>query len=190
MSTTLALENLRARLIPLQKEHFTALAPIAAQVDLFVYSPSDVSSPDKLHNYIKEALAEADNGVALPFVVFDKTLNTVVGCTRFGAIDKKNLVLHIGWTWIAPDVRGTGLNHEMKFLMLQYAFETLEFEKVEFRIDERNLASRKAVEKLGAALEGVLRKNCVVKDGFRRSTCCYGILRESWAAIKEHHFNR
>ena len=72
----------------------------------------------------------------------------------------------------------------MKFLMLQYAFETLNFEKVEFRIDSRNQKSRKAVEKLGASLEGVLRKDTVMNDGFRRSTCCYGILKEEWSTIK------
>ncbi|WP_456441618.1 GNAT family N-acetyltransferase [Psychroserpens sp.] len=70
----------------------------------------------------------------------------------------------------------------MKFLMLQYVFETLEFEKLEFRIDERNQKSRKTVEKLGAtfAFEGLLRKDTLMKDIFRRNTCCYGILLEEW----------
>ena len=69
--------------------------------------------------------------------------------------------------------------------MLRYAFETLKFEKVEFRIDERNIASRKAVEKLGATLEGTLRKNVVVKNGFRRNSCCYGILLDEWPTLKK-----
>ncbi|WP_370626978.1 GNAT family N-acetyltransferase [Cellulophaga sp. HaHa_2_95] len=68
----------------------------------------------------------------------------------------------------------------MKALMLQYAFTELQMEKVEFRIDERNTASRKAVEKLGCVLEGVLRKNVYLLDGFKRNTCCYGLLREEW----------
>jgi RimJ/RimL family protein N-acetyltransferase len=69
--------------------------------------------------------------------------------------------------------------------MLQYAFETLNFDKVEFRIDERNVKSRKAVEKLGAKLEGVLRKDVLMLDGFKRSTCCYSILKEEWINIKK-----
>lgn len=73
-------------------------------------------------------------------------------------------------------------------MMLKYAFEELQFEKVEFRIDERNIRSRKAVEKLGATLEGILRKDTVMKDGFRRSTCCYGILKEEWPQLKETRF--
>ena len=72
----------------------------------------------------------------------------------------------------------------MKFLMLQYAFETLEFDKVEFRADERNIKSRKAMGKLGATLEGILRKDTLMLDGFKRSTCCYGILKEEWPTIK------
>lgn len=73
--------------------------------------------------------------------------------------------------------------------MLKHAFETIKFEKVEFRIDERNVASRKAVEKLGAKLEGILRKNIIVKDGFKRSSCCYGILIEEWPRLKKTNFN-
>jgi RimJ/RimL family protein N-acetyltransferase len=76
----------------------------------------------------------------------------------------------------------------MKFLMLSYAFETMAFEKVEFRIDERNTRSRKAVEKLGATLEGILRQNVYLTDGFKRNTCCYGILLEEWADIKKSRF--
>ena len=72
--------------------------------------------------------------------------------------------------------------------MLQYAFEVLKFDKVEFRIDERNSRSRKAVEKIGATLEGVLRKDTLMQDGFKRSTCCYGILKEEWAEIKRTVF--
>ena len=97
--------------------------------------------------------------------------------------------MHIGWTWIGHKFQGTGLNVNMKFLMLQYAFETLEFEKVEFRIDERNKKSRRAVEKLGAKLEGILRKDKLMKDGFRRSTCCYGILKEEWPTLRSTIFN-
>ena len=72
----------------------------------------------------------------------------------------------------------------MKFLMLQYAFETLDFEKVEFRIDERNGRSRKAVENIGGTLEGILRSDTLMNNGFRRNTCCYGILKNEWQSIK------
>ena len=80
------------------------------------------------------------------------------------------------------------LNMNMKFLMLQYAFEVLKFDKVEFRADERNIASRKAIEKIGGTLEGLLRKDMLMLDGFKRSSCCYGILNEEWPTIKTSIF--
>ncbi len=186
MSTIL--DNSKVKLMPLQAEHWKLLWPIAQHLDLHTYGPSDVSTIEKLKNYIQVALEEAALQKSVPFVIYNQVNNEVVGCTRFGNIDNDDKSLHIGWTWISPAVRGTGFNHQMKLLMLTYAFETLLFEKVEFRIDERNIASRKAVEKLGASLEGILRKNKVVKNGFRRSSCCYGILREEWPELKRTRF--
>lgn len=185
---TTILENHRVKLAPLEASHLETLWPIAQQMDLHRYGANDISTIEKLKNYIQIALEEASVKKSLPFIIYDKVANTVVGCTRFGNIDNNNKVLHIGWTWISPATRGTGFNHQMKFLMLKHAFETIKFEKVEFRIDERNVASRKAVEKLGAKLEGILRKNIIVKDGFKRSSCCYGILIEEWPRLKKTNF--
>lgn len=182
------LENHRVKLTPLQAFHVDTLWPIAKQMDLFKYGPNDISTREKLQTYVEKALEEQASEQSIPFIVRDRHTNSVVGCTRFGNIDIKNKTLHIGWTWIAHQARGTGLNHHMKFLMLTHAFETLGFEKVEFRIDERNLVSRKAVEKLGARLEGILRNDKIVKNGFRRSSCCYGILSEEWPRLKETCF--
>ena len=95
-------------------------------------------------------------------------------------INWENKVLEIGSTWIGREFQGSGLNTQMKHLMINHAFDIMQFEKIEFRIDERNLRSRKAVENLGAVLEGTLRRNVFLLDGFKRNTCCYGILKEEW----------
>ena len=182
------LENYRVRLSPLSLSNYEHLETIAFEKDLIYYSPSDISTPVALRHYIENAISEYESGTSLPFIIYDKLKKAYAGCTRFGGIDTKNKVLHIGWTWIGKTFQATGLNQHMKLLMLDYAFETLGFEKVEFRIDERNQKSRKAVEKLGATLEGILRKDLIMKDGFRRSTCCYGILKEEWAEIKTIYF--
>jgi RimJ/RimL family protein N-acetyltransferase len=104
-------------------------------------------------------------------------------------INTKNKILEIGSTWIGREFQGKELNTQIKFLMLNHAFNEMSFEKVEFRIDERNLRSRKAVEKLGCTLEGVLRENVYLLDGFKRNTCCYGILKKEWQTIKIDRFN-
>lgn len=121
---------------------------------------------------------------ALAFIVFDKQEDTYAGTTRFTNISWKNKVLEIGSTWIGREFQGTGLNKNMKFLMLQYAFETLNFDKVAFHVNERNIRSRKSVEKIGSKLGDVLRKDTLMLDGFKRNTCYYGILKEQWKEIR------
>nr|WP_321235629.1 GNAT family protein [uncultured Psychroserpens sp.] len=183
------LENERVLLSPLSLDNYHQLLDVAQEKDLIYYSPSTISSAEKLQDYVKVALDGYHNKTTIPFIIYDKSKQKYAGSTRFGLINWKNKVLHIGWTWIGHEFQGSGLNKHMKFLMLHYAFETLEFEKVEFRIDERNQKSRKAVEKLGATLEGLLRKDTLMNDGFRRSTCCYGILKNEWPSIKTTIFN-
>ncbi|MCK0178503.1 GNAT family N-acetyltransferase [Flavobacteriaceae bacterium S0862] len=183
-----SLENERVKLSLLDLSNYKKLVEIAQQDNLIQYSPSDISTPEKLKAYVQVAVDGYYHKTIIPFIIFDKQTQTYAGSTRFGLINWKNKVLHIGWTWIGKQFQGTGLNTHMKFLMLQYAFETLEFDKVEFRIDERNIASRKAAEKIGAKLEGILRKDTLMLDGFKRSTCCYGILKEEWSEIKDKIF--
>ena len=164
--------------------NYKNLEAIAQEKDLIFYSPSNISTPEKLRDYVQVAVDGYYHKTTIPFIIYDKEKQAYAGSTRFGLINWNNKVLHIGWTWIGHQFQGTGLNANIKFLMLQYAFETLDFEKVEFRIDERNNKSRRAVEKLDATLEGILRKDTLMKDGFRRSTCCYGILKAEWPNIK------
>ena len=182
------LENDTVKLTLLDLSNYKHLQDIASQKDLIYYSPSDISTPEKLKAYVQVAMDGYYHKTTMPFIIYDKTKNAYAGSTRFGLINWQNKVLHIGWTWIGREFQSTGLNKNMKFLMLQYAFETLEFEKVEFRIDERNVRSRKAVEKLGATLEGILRSDTLMNNGFRRNTCCYGILKSEWLRIKRTVF--
>ena len=178
------LENQRVKLSLLDLSNYEHLTDIASQENLVQYSPSNIATPDALKGYVQTAVDGYYHKTTIPFIVYDKQQQAYSGCTRFMNIDWKNKVLEIGATWIGKEFQGTGLNINMKLLMLQYAFETLNFEKVEFRIDERNTASRKAAEKLGANLEGILKKNVYLLNGFKRNTSCYGILKEEWLEIK------
>jgi RimJ/RimL family protein N-acetyltransferase len=178
------LENKRVKLTLLDLSNYSQLETIAQEKDLIFYSPSDISTPEKLKDYVQVAVDGYNQKNIIPFIIYDKEKQAYAGSTRFGLINWKNKVLHIGWTWIGHNFQSTGLNANMKFLMLHYAFETLAFQKVEFRIDERNNKSRSAVKKLGATLEGNLRKDTLMNDGYRRSTCCYGILKDEWPIIK------
>ena len=184
MNLKLTFENDRVKLLPLSLENYEELSHITMQPGLVRYSPGDLENPQGFMEYVIAALEARERGLAIPFIIYDKKVKAYAGSTRYMHIDWKNRVLHIGATWIGQEFQGTGLNSAMKALMLTYAFEDMDFEKVEFRIDERNIASRKAVEKLGAKLEGILRKNVYLDDGYKRNTCCYGLLREEWRLKK------
>ncbi len=182
MSTDLAsLENERVLLSSLTIDNYEKLIPIASQEKLVQYSPSDIYTPASLKNYVETALEEKNRKTSIPFLIYDKANKQYAGSTRYMNINWKNKVLEIGSTWIGREFQGSGLNTEMKHLMINHAFDKMGFEKIEFRIDERNVRSRKAVEKLGGVLEGTLRSNVYLLDGFKRNTCCYGLLKAEWS---------
>lgn len=174
-------ENERALLRPLKADDFDHLLPIALRTpNLLQYSPSPFGDAEKLSMYIEKALSAKKNLQRYPFIIFDKKQKEYAGSTSFGNISNYDRRLEIGWTWIDPKFQGTGLNGTCKQLLMNFVFHTLEFERIEFRIDSRNVKSRKAVEKLGATLEGKLRSHTLMNDGFRRSTVYYGILKNEW----------
>lgn len=180
------LENDRVRLEPIMTiEDCHKIIDIALnEPNLLAYSPSDITTKEKLQAYIQTALTAKTQGIAYPFLIFDKLKNKYAGSTRFGNISLENQRLEIGWTWIGKVFQGTGLNQNMKTLMLTYAFENLGCERVEFRADSRNLQSRKAMEKIGATYEGCLKSHTLMRDGFRRDTVYYAILKKEWQGFK------
>ena len=184
------LENDRVILRPLIAEDWKLLLPIAtADKTLMRYSPSQTHNEAYLKKYIATALAAKKEAIRFPFIIFDKQRNEYAGCTSFGNISNKNLRVEIGWTWIGKSFQGTGLNKACKFLLLSYAFETLEFERVELKTDARNLQSRRAIEKIGGQYEGLLRSHTIMSDGYRRDTVYYGLLKSDWQKIKEERFS-
>ena len=186
----ITLENDRVILRPLGAEDWKLLLPIAiADKTLLQYSPSQIYKEDLLKQYIATALGAKNDENRFPFLIFDKQKNEYAGSTSFGNISNKNLRTEIGWTWIGRQFQGTGLNKACKFLMLSYAFETLEFERVELKTDARNQQSRRAIEKIGGQLEGTLRSHTLMSDGYRRDTVYYGLLKSEWKSIKKERFS-
>lgn len=176
------LENNRVRLEPvLSTKDCEKVADIALnELELLAYSPSKIDSKYSLLEYFETALKAKQQGLAYPFLIFDKSKNAYAGSTRFGNMSLTNQRLEIGWTWLGKNFQGTDLNQNIKSLMLSYAFEILNCERVEFKADSRNIQSRKAMEKIGATYEGCLRSHTLMKDGVRRDTVYYSILREEF----------
>ena len=179
--TDIELENDRARIQPLTMVHLEALVPIATQhPDLVRYSPSLIHTPELLQKYITDAMDDRTTHFRYAFAIWDKLTSRYAGSTSFANISDKDGRLEIGYTWLGKDFHGKGLNARVKSLLLDYAFNELGFERVEFKTDERNTKSRRALEKLGAQYEGCLRSHMLMTDGFRRNSVYYSILKNEW----------
>ena len=136
-------------------------------------------------SYLENAIAKRDSGEEYPFVVVHKATNTVIGTTRFCTLQKEHLRLEIGYTWYAKKYQRTGVNTECKYLMLSYAFEKLHCIAVQFMTDWFNLRSRKAIERLGAKLDGVLRNHRLNSDGSYRDSAVFSITNQEWSGVKK-----
>lgn len=181
------LENAFALLRPINKTDIDNLLTVATKdKDLLQFSPSQVYTVDLLKTYIDKAVDSRINNNRYTFIVFDKRQNSYAGSTSFLNISSPDDRLEIGATWYGKEFQRTGLNRNCKYLLLQYAFENIEAERVEFKTDERNAASRKAIEKIGGQFEGILRRHTLMYDGFRRNTVCYSILKPEWIELKNH----
>jgi len=182
------LESERALLRPLTMEDEPALQQVAADDSLWIFGLQDLSQPGELNKYIRQTIADRENGTSAVWVIIDKKTNKVAGCTRLAEISWKDERGQIGWTWIGRDFQGSGLNKEMKFLILTFGFEVLGLNRIEFKADERNHQSRQALIGIGATREGVLRQHMKIHNGYIRNTVFYSILKSEWDTIKEQYF--
>jgi RimJ/RimL family protein N-acetyltransferase len=182
------LEDESVLLRPLKETDIEFLLPYALnEPDTWVYSHKSASGEEGMRNYIQTALDNRVAGKEYPFIVFDKKTNTYAGSTRFYDIQPENDMLQLGYTWYGEKFRGTGLNKHCKFLLLQFAFETLGMLRVEFRGDARNERSIAAMKSIGCKVEGILRSNMWLEDGGRRDSIILSILKDEWeSGVKEN----
>ena len=187
-SMPVILQNKKARLIPLQKEHFEELKSIAFDESLWKYTITKIYTEDDLRNYIEIAIEEREKFQSYPFVIYDVATGKIAGSTRYGNISLEHRRVEIGWTWYAPVFQRTGLNRACKFELLQYAFEKLNCIRVELKTGSLNLTSQTAIAKIGATKEGVLRKHMIQEDGSFRDTVYFSILQDEWPSVKQSIF--
>ena len=133
---------------------------------------------------IRQASAGVEAGREIAFAIVDAASGRAVGSTRYLDIERDHRALEIGWTWIGPAWRRTPINTECKLLLLTHAFEALAAHRVTLKTDARNVVSQRAIERIGAVREGVLRRHRVCWDGSIRDTVYYGIIDAEWPAVK------
>jgi RimJ/RimL family protein N-acetyltransferase len=179
---TLSTDRLTLR--PLSLEDVPALGRAASDGALWEKTTTTVPQVDAFKGYVRKALDLQAAGLALPFATVVNDGNQVVGSTRYMNIDAANHRVEIGTTWIAKSWQRTFVNTHAKFLMLRHAFEVLGCLAVEIRTHSRNDQSRAAIERLGAKLDGILRRHMIMPDGHIRDTAVYSILQEEWPEVR------
>ncbi len=184
----LGLEGRHVRLEPLRAEHAAALWEIAKNDlgDLFQWIPYPLKSLSDFEQFNRQVLEEQQRGLTIPFVTLERASGQIVGTTRYMNMDLANRKVEIGSTWIAPPWQRTAINTEAKYLMLRHAFEVWDCLRVELKTDAMNQRSRKAILRLGAKEEGILRKHMLTWNGRQRDSVYFSILDTEWPEVKSN----
>lgn len=180
------LERAPVRLLPLALDHEAGLRAAAADGELWTIRVTSVPEPAQTRAYIEQALKMQAEGSRLPFAVLDSISGEVIGCTSYHDIVPALDRLEIGWTWYAKSRQRSAANTTCKLLLMQHAFEALGAQLVGWRTDNFNFASQRAIERLGAKRDGVLRHHALRRDGTVRDTVMYSVTAGEWPEIRAH----
>lgn len=174
------------RLEPLSLQHAEALTRAARDGELWNLRVTSVPEPEQTAGYIQAALDGQAAGHMLPFVVIHADTETIIGSTRYHDIISPVARLEIGYTWYAKSHQRSHVNTACKLLLMTHAFETLGAGVVGWRTDNFNFASQRAIERLGAKRDGVLRHHALRRDGTVRDTVMYSVSAGEWPEVREH----
>ncbi len=179
------LEGAHVRLEPLACRHAEGFFEAGKDETIWPYMPCPpLKSLQDAQALIDQALAVAAGGTQIPFAIIERKNGKAIGSTRYLDIRRNDRGLEIGWTWIGTAYQRTVVNTECKYLLLRHAFEDLGAVRVQLKTDLRNVRSQRAIERLGAVREGVLRRHIVLWDGFIRDTVYYSIIQSEWPEAK------
>lgn len=184
MNTTPTLSGKTVELRPLRATDATALIEAAADGELWNLKVTVVPSSATVDAYIAKALEGEHAGTVMPFAIVQRESGRVVGSTRFWKIDRANRKLEIGHTWLAASAQRSSINTESKYLLLAYAFDTLQCVRVQFTTDELNEKSRAAILRLGARQEGIVRHERIMPDGRKRNSVRFSIIDDEWPQVR------
>lgn len=171
-------------LCPLEADDHDGLIAAASDGELWTLGYTSVPAPDEMHAAIAGFQQQRDAGQTMPFTVRRRDTGRIVGLTTFCHIEAEHRRVEIGYTWYARSAQRTGVNADSKLLLLGHAFERLDCIAVELRTHWLNHQSRRAIERLGAKQDGVLRSHQLMRDGSVRDTVVFSIIRSEWPAVR------
>ncbi len=181
------LEGTHVRLEPLDMKHLDDLYEFGCDEDVWRYIPSPAFiERDDARRWIEDSITEMTNLRNIVFAIIDLKTGRAAGSTRFLTISPKDRGLEIGYTWLGRPFRRTAINTECKLLLMTHAFEDLGAIRMQYKTDQRNEGSQRAIERIGATFEGALRNHMIMTDGFHRTSMYYSVTFEEWPAVKAH----
>jgi RimJ/RimL family protein N-acetyltransferase len=178
----------RVLLRPFMAEDYEGFARIAFDFDIWEKTTPHIRTEADLRQYVQSQLKAREQHSKYPFAIIEQSSGRIAGSTSYMSISPENNRLEIGSTWLGKDFHGSGLNRHCKFLLFRYAFETLDLRRLELKTDVLNLRSRKAIMKMGAKEDGILRSHQVMPGGRVRDTVYYSIIDHEWPEVKEKVF--
>ena len=179
------LQGKHVRLEPLNESHIPGLTEIGAGQDFWNFMLyGDMKTEDDMRNWVLDIMGRGQRGTDLPFAVIYLESGQVAGATRYLNIVPHDRGLEVGGTWYGLDFQRTVVNTECKYLLFTHAFEVLKCIRLQIKTDSRNVRSQKAIERLGAKKEGVLRNHMILPDGYIRHSVFYSILDTEWPEVK------
>jgi RimJ/RimL family protein N-acetyltransferase len=185
-TTPVTLTGRHVRLEPLSEAHVPGLTEVGAGNDFWRFMLyGDINTESDMRNWVLEMLSRAQHGTDLPFAVIHLASGRVAGATRYLNMSPRDRGLEVGGTWYGLEFQRTAVNTECKYLLMTHAFETLRAIRVQLKTDLLNERSQKAIERLGAKREGVLRNHLILPDGRIRDSVFYSILDTEWAGVKK-----
>jgi len=175
------------RLEPLSLEHIPDLFEVGRDDSIWKYMVyGSIKVMDDMRAWVEDLLNRQAQGTDLPFTVVLIDTCIAIGATRYLDIRPDDRALEIGGTWYGTAYQRTGVNTEAKYLLLRHAFERLDCVRVQLKTDMRNIRSQKAIERIGAVKEGVLRKHMILPDGYVRDSVIYSIIDTEWPSVRAH----
>ncbi|HEX7904296.1 MAG TPA: GNAT family protein [Chitinophagaceae bacterium] len=182
----LTLETNRAILRPLNVTDYTIFLELAKQdAEMWQYFSLNLGDEKQLQKWFEIAFSDKAANTRRPFTIIDKQTGKIGGSSSLGNISMYDLRAEIGWSWLGKDFRSTGLNRHAKYAMMKYAFEELNFERIEFKTDVQNARARQGLKNVGGIEEGILRSHMKMWNNRRRTSIYYSVLKDEWAGLKE-----
>ncbi|ART77161.1 GNAT family N-acetyltransferase [Sutcliffiella horikoshii] len=180
------IENEVVQLIPMEWEHVEGIYEAAQDNRIWEHMTVNLTEKSHVLEYVKDAVQKRRIGTDEAFVIINKQTGKIIGSTWFLDISKNHKRLEIGSTWINPVYWRSNINTNCKYLLLKYCLEELQLNRVQIKTDHENYRSQKAIERIGAVKEGVLRNHMIRKEGTIRHTVLYSIVKEDWEVVKKN----